>query len=663
MVDIARLGIEVDSRQVKKASKELSNLGDTGKKVSDSLGSVSTVFKTIVTSMAVAKVVQYADAMSLVEGRLKLVTSSSAELAKVQKELFDISQRSRSSFTDTADLYTRLARSTKDLGLNQSQLMTITETISKSMVVSGASAEEAGRAVFQLSQAFMGGTLRAEEYNSIIDQAPRLLQAMADATGKSMGELRQAMLDGKISSEVMAKSLLSQSDTIQNEFSQMPQTVGQSLVMLENSFMSLVSQMDKSSSFSSKLSNTFASMANSMTDNADNLSHGLTFSLAVVERMGDQFNLLAEFAEFGAESIAFSFKSLFSKLSTEFYENLYDIGFEMSKLGMVSKESLDNILLSLNMSMEETNSLAREQIKNYNEVKDALDKANPTVEERVALMYSEHDALKKINDEKERSKEIGETGGVLLGGSDERMEKLEEEKKKVLEAIYPVDSLQAQYETHMEKLAEFREYGLMSENEYQQALLTIRDQYTNEQLKLESQKTQRISDMQRGVAQEAANLLSALGKDNKAAAIASIAIQKGLAIASTQAHTATAAMLAYSSQLIPGDPTSIARAEAAAASTWNLGQMQIGLIAATGLVQAGQTLSGGGSSAGGYGGTTTSDTPYSSYTPVTNETRAEAVTKEVTINIGDDAFIRTDMVRELVSAINEELGDGVKIIL
>lgn len=124
---------------------------------------------------------------------------------------------------------------------------------------------------------------------------------------------------------------------------------------------------------------------------------------------------------------------------------------------------------------------------------------------------------------------------------------------------------------------------------------------------LERQAQATVSAMHQSTWQEAANFLGVFAGKSKAAAIASIAITKGLAIAQTIAHTQTASMLAFASQLIPGDPTSPLRAAAAAASVESMGAIKVGLIAATGLAQAAQTLSGGaGSSNYGAPGTSTS---------------------------------------------------------
>ena len=207
------------------------------------------------------------DAATQMNSRLKLVTTSTDNLIAVQSRLFNVAQDSNAVYTDTVELYARLARATSQLGTSQDDLLTITETINKAMLVSGATAQEASNSVFQLSQAFMGGTLRAEEYNSIIDQAPRLLQAMADSAGMSMGEFRLAMLDGKISSEFMVKALKDQAKTIDSEYAKMGKTVDNSMTLIKNSLVDLVDTMERDFKIGSTVANETQEMSKWITQN------------------------------------------------------------------------------------------------------------------------------------------------------------------------------------------------------------------------------------------------------------------------------------------------------------------------------------------------------------------------------------------------------------
>lgn len=196
-------------------------------------------------SYGVGQIIKTADNYQNLHGRLKLVTSSTEQLAQVERDLFAASQQSRTGYGQTIDLYTRIARSTQELNISDRQRLEITDTINKSLVVSGASAEAANAALIQLGQGFASGTLRGEELNSVLEQAPRLAEAIADGMGVTVGKLRELGKEGKLTAEAVTAALLSQSASIQKEFNQMPKTVGQAMTVMNNSIGHLISGADQ----------------------------------------------------------------------------------------------------------------------------------------------------------------------------------------------------------------------------------------------------------------------------------------------------------------------------------------------------------------------------------------------------------------------------------
>lgn len=260
MAEIANLVIRVDSREAANASRDLDRLGESSgaaEKGADRLTAGFGALRTAILSLGIAGVVKQAvslaDTYNNLTGRLRLVTNGTAELAQVQSELFQMAQRTRSGFAETGDLYARIARSAKDLGLQQSQLLSITETINQAMVVSGSSAEGMRAALVQLGQGFASGTLRGEELNSVLEQAPRLAQAIADGMGVSVGQLRKLGEDGKLTAEAVTGALLSQRQAVEREFAQMPKTVGQALTVAGNELLKFVGLGDQATGASSML--------------------------------------------------------------------------------------------------------------------------------------------------------------------------------------------------------------------------------------------------------------------------------------------------------------------------------------------------------------------------------------------------------------------------
>jgi len=136
------------------------------------------------------ELIAYAETWTSVQNRLKQVTSSQLELAAATQEVFPLAQRSQSALEPTAELYQRIASTTEALGVNQSEVVRVTESISKAMSASGVSAEAAAGALVQLGQAFASGVLRGQELNSVLEQAPGLARSIADGLGVAVGDLR-----------------------------------------------------------------------------------------------------------------------------------------------------------------------------------------------------------------------------------------------------------------------------------------------------------------------------------------------------------------------------------------------------------------------------------------------------------------------------------------
>lgn len=211
--------------------------------------------------LLVKQLIQTADGMALISARIKLVTNNTDDAAAAQEELFQISQRTRSGLQETADLYVRVAQSVKGSGLNSKEILSITETVNQAVQLSGASAESANAALIQLGQGLGSGTLRGEELNSVLEQTPRLADAIAEGMGKTRGELRALGQAGKLTGEQVITSLQNQKDVIAKEFAVLPTTVGQSLTKVSNSFKRLVGLVDSSINGTGGLAGIFSDFA------------------------------------------------------------------------------------------------------------------------------------------------------------------------------------------------------------------------------------------------------------------------------------------------------------------------------------------------------------------------------------------------------------------
>jgi tape measure domain-containing protein len=253
VADLANLKIVVDSRDIRSATTDLNKLGtaasDAGRQadaVGNGFGKLKAVLGGLGLGFAAQQIIQIADTFSNLQGRLALVTSSMEQMNAVQTALFNMSQQTRVSYEGTVELYARLARSTESLGVSQKDVLSVTETINKALIVSGTNSQTAAGSLMQLGQAFASGTLRGDELNSVMEGMPRVAQAIAQGMGITVGELRKLGAQGKLTSEEVFNALKGMGDEITREFDKMPVTVGQSITVLQNSFMQFVGQINSS---------------------------------------------------------------------------------------------------------------------------------------------------------------------------------------------------------------------------------------------------------------------------------------------------------------------------------------------------------------------------------------------------------------------------------
>lgn len=244
------------SKQANKAG------GDAGKgfdKLDGSLRGIKSSVLGLVGAFAAAfsvkQIVDMADQAKLLEGRLRLATKTQEEFNIAQAGLIDIANSTRNELGQVVELYAKLSLATKEAGVSQGELLRVTETIGKAVQLSGASAEAAQASIIQLSQGLASGALRGDELNSVMEQTPRLAQAIAAGMGIGIGKLREMGQEGAITSDIVLQALQKQAQTIDAEFQKLPPTIGASITQIKNSMMELVGDMDRVSGASGGVAN------------------------------------------------------------------------------------------------------------------------------------------------------------------------------------------------------------------------------------------------------------------------------------------------------------------------------------------------------------------------------------------------------------------------
>ena len=203
-----------------------------------------------------------ADKYNNMAGRLKLVAGEGAGLADAMANVRATANEAGAEIGATSDLYATLARATKG---SAAEIDGLTSTIVKSFGISGAGAAEAEGATRQLGQALASGVLRGDEFNSVMEQAPRLAQAMADGLGVTTGELRKMAGEGKLTSEAVITALKSQATAIDTEFATLPDTIGRATQRMANEWQVFIGELDKTTGASAAA----ASAINGVSSNLD----------------------------------------------------------------------------------------------------------------------------------------------------------------------------------------------------------------------------------------------------------------------------------------------------------------------------------------------------------------------------------------------------------
>ncbi|WP_405120746.1 tape measure protein [Pseudomonas leptonychotis] len=208
------------------------------------LGVVSGVGAAYATVSAIKGIAAQADAYNLMNARLKLATSSQEEFTTAQTELGRIAQATQAPVASLVTLYGRISRPLKEAGRSQADILKVTEAVATSFRVSGATAEEAQNGVIQFAQALGAGALRGDEFNSVAEQAPRLMQALADSIGVPVGALREMAKQGLLTADVVTGALVGQLDVLRKEAETLPATVGGAMTALSDQWNKAIGQAD-----------------------------------------------------------------------------------------------------------------------------------------------------------------------------------------------------------------------------------------------------------------------------------------------------------------------------------------------------------------------------------------------------------------------------------
>lgn len=194
-----------------------------------------------------------ADTFTQVQNRLAIVTNGTEDLRRTTEQLIGVAERSRGGFEAVAQLYARTALASRELGVEQGDLLRITESVNKAIILSGASAKEANNGLIQLSQAIASNRLGGDELRSVLEQLPVVADVIARRLGVTRGELRELGAQGKITGDIIIDAFRSAQTAIDQDFARTVPTISQAFQQLENSLVIFVGRLNQATGASAAL--------------------------------------------------------------------------------------------------------------------------------------------------------------------------------------------------------------------------------------------------------------------------------------------------------------------------------------------------------------------------------------------------------------------------
>ncbi|EBJ1244444.1 hypothetical protein DO303_22140 [Salmonella enterica] len=230
-----------------KLDKNARNAGSGMKNAGGAASGLKTSMSMLAGAISVSLIIEWgkrflevADNMTQLQARIARLSTDAKTANETFSTLANIASTTGASLSDTTKLWETLTSSLKEAGATNAQVLNLTDTLQKIGRIGGSSTEEMANALRQFGQSIASGTIRAEEFNSILEQMPELARQIAAGLGISMGELRARMLDGKLTAEDALNAIQDRTSVVNAEFEKLPRTMDQAVGSLEVSFSKLV---------------------------------------------------------------------------------------------------------------------------------------------------------------------------------------------------------------------------------------------------------------------------------------------------------------------------------------------------------------------------------------------------------------------------------------
>jgi tape measure domain-containing protein len=290
------IDIVVKQSGAKQVSKDIEQIGTSAGKAESMVSKLNKMIAVVGIAGATKKILDYANAWGDFNNKVRSATSTAAEFEKVQKGLVDAALQTGQSLQSVSDMYQTMSISAKELGKSQDEMLKFTRLVSQELANSGVSAGSAKDALLQLSQAMGSGTVRAQEFNSVLSGAPSLMKRIAenvDGANGSIAKLREIMNSGGLKSTAVFDAILKAQKGIEDQAKKMPLTMGSAFTNLQTQLTKFIGQMDESFGITGALAKGIQFIADHMRELAGVVTGvgaaiAVAFSPAIVAAFGAQ---------------------------------------------------------------------------------------------------------------------------------------------------------------------------------------------------------------------------------------------------------------------------------------------------------------------------------------------------------------------------------------
>lgn len=260
--------IHISETGARTVSKNIEGIGTSAKTASDAVEFLKGAMQKAFAAGALAALTRYANSWQSISTQIKLATKSQEEAAAVQEKLVSLAKRTGSDLESTVGLYTNIARAAGEMGKSQNELIKFTENMNKVLSYSNVSASDAKNALTQLGQALGGGTIRAQEFNSILSATPAVMQVVAkniSGVDGSIAKLREKMNAGQLSAREFFEAFQKGGKDIDEAFSKTPNTIGNAISRLNTNLTEFIGKIAESSGILSAMANAIDFVSNNLT--------------------------------------------------------------------------------------------------------------------------------------------------------------------------------------------------------------------------------------------------------------------------------------------------------------------------------------------------------------------------------------------------------------